>query len=414
MTVFGILWLCIVIWAFLKRNIKYMLTLVLLFMTFQCANVLDIAGIGIGPQILTSIAFVVKVLVAQKGIIRIGRKHRIYIYLSNAMATVALVSCIYNDVLNEQILYVLQLFVYVTCFINIIICSGQVNSVTLYQILRKIIIFLLIMGIVQILTTMEILPLRSLLELLFYNDTSTPVYFHHSNYRRIMSTFMEPSYFAGLIVGAFYYLLSISSRWRENYFIMAAIILELILTMSSTAYAAFVTVGLIFILSQNRVKLSWKITIVVVAFVGFVVLYLGFYNVLDAVIFSKSETGSYLTRTNMNNRAYQTYLESPLLGVGYRYVRGSSIIYSLLGQLGILGLVAYFMFNIAVFAPIALGRKRQFKITETDIGIRYAVLSACVCQLISCPDLDLCTYWFWIYAMGISIKNSTISKSNTL
>lgn len=410
MTFFGILWLCIVIWAFLKSNIKYMLTLVLLFMTFQCANVLDIAGIGIGPQILTSVAFVVKALVAQKGVIRIGRKHRIYIFLSIAMATVALASCIYNDILKEQILYVLQLFIYVICFISIIIYSGQVNSKTIYQILRRIIIFLLIMGVIQILTTMEILPLRALLKALFYNDTSTSVYFHHSNYPRIMSTFMEPSYFAGLIVGAFYYLLSMSSRWRENYIIMAAIVLELILTMSSTAYAAFVIVGLIFILIQKRIKLSWKITIVVVALVGFVVLYFGFYDVLDAVIFSKSETGSYLTRTNMNNKAYQTYLGSPLLGVGYRYVRGSSIIYSLLGQLGVLGLTAYFMFNIAVFVPIALCGKNQFRFTEIDIGIRYAVLSACVCQLISCPDLDLCTYWFWIYAMGISIRNSDIQN----
>lgn len=404
MTIFGILWLGVIVWGFLKRDMKYMFSLTLLCMTLQCANVIVIGETGIGPQVLTSMVFVLKALVGSGGKLQYNKKYRIFIFASLMMVVVAVISCILNGILTRQLLYIAQLLTYILCFICIMLFHGEIDGETVYRILRGITIFLLVMGIVQVLTTMELLPLRAILKVLFYNDTGISVYFHHSNYKRIMSTFMEPSYFAGMIVGAFYYFLSISSKWRENYLLMAAIVIELLWTKSSTAYAAFVILGLIFILFQNRIKTSWKIAILLIAGIGFCIVYFGFYSVLDAVIFSKTESGSYRARTNMNHAAFRMFETSKLWGTGYKNVRGSSIIYSILGGMGICGLVVYLFFNCISILPIFFHTKKAVEFSPADMGIRFAVMAAFVCQMIACPDLDLCTYWFWIYVMGSSLK----------
>ncbi|MGL6199635.1 MAG: O-antigen ligase family protein [Lachnospiraceae bacterium] len=255
--------------------------------------------------------------------------------------------------------------------------------------IRTIIIFLALFGVIQFLTTIEVLPIRPVLNLIFYNDPSTDVVFHKYNYSRIMSTFMEPSYYAGFVVGAFYYLLGFRENWKSNAWIMIILIIEVIMTKSSTAYGAFAIVGILFILYANNISVKCKIMGTALALVGILIIYFGFYNILDEVIFSKDLTGSYSTRENMNTEAIEAFRSSILYGVGYKNSRGSSIIYSLLGQLGIIGLTLYIIISLGMCLHL-------IKLN----GISFAILSAVVCQIIACPDLDLCTYWFWLYCAG--------------
>ena len=133
------------------------------------------------------------------------------------------------------------------------------------------------------------------------------------------------------------------------------------------------------------------------AVLAFVVVYFTAYDLLDSVVFSKSESGSYFTRLNMNNSAIQMFKSSPVLGKGYKSIRGSSIIYSILGELGICGFLIYILFNLSIFLPIV--SKNFYKLSELNVGLRFSVMSACVCRIIACPDLDLCAYWFWLYCI---------------
>lgn len=407
MTIFGIIWIFLILWAFMKKDIKYMFAMLLLFMAFQSANVVNIDEVSVGPQIPTSAAFIVKALSCSGGKIRRHAGYSACVLFIFMIAATVVISCIHNGIFAEKLLYVAQLFIYMLCFLSMLYVKQHISGETIYRILRNITIFLLVTGIVQVLTTLGILPLRSILKVLIYNDTSDAVYFHRSYYRRVMSTFMEPSYYSGFLVGAFYYFLSIRKRWKDNYFLMGAILVELVWSMSTTGYVAFVIVGIVFILVQQQVKIRQKIAVLVVAGVGFLVVYFGFYNTLDNVIFSKMNSGSYLTRSNLNNAALRMYEASKLFGVGYKNVRGSSIVYSALAQLGIFGFGAYFIFNCYAAMPILPLRGNMYKYDPGDIGIRYAVLSAFVCQIIACPDLDLCTYWFWIYVMGISMRKNS-------
>lgn len=54
MTVFGAVWLFLLGVAVLKKQSKFLITLVLFSTTLQSSNVFMINGQGIGPQIITS------------------------------------------------------------------------------------------------------------------------------------------------------------------------------------------------------------------------------------------------------------------------------------------------------------------------------------------------------------------------
>lgn len=403
MTVFGILWLCIIIWTFAKKDIKYMLATTLLFMTFQCVNVVEIGALGVGPQILTSIVFIAKAMIGYGGKFTYSRRLRILISASLLLVVVSIISCMQNGILVDKILYLIQLFIYVMCFVSINVCVNGVDGETLYKILREIAVFLLIMGFLQLFTTMGFLPLRSILRILFYNDSNGAdyIFFYRNNYSRISSVFQEPSYFSGLLVGMFYYFLSYVHRWKENIFLLAIIFIELILTTSSTGYGAFLITGIIYILLNSNVKFSWKIAIIAISIVGFAAFYFSAYDLLDAVIFSKGESGSGITRRYMNVKAISAYEHSKIWGVGYKNIRGSSLFFSILGEMGSIGMAAYTFFNIVLLSPILFHKKKDRRIYENTIGVYFALVSVMACQMIACPDLELCSYWFWVYVVGI-------------
>lgn len=412
MTLFGIIWFIIILWFLIKKTATDMVFLTVFFMTLQSTNVLYIGGSGIGPGVLTSIACVIKIIVGQNLKFRKMTKPVLVYIVSVIMLLVVAASLYFNNTLADRLMLFMQITSYVICFICIQLIRNSISIDELYQSLRKIFIFHAIFGFIQLLTTMNILPLRSLLRIIFYNDTSRDVLFNgRAFYVRVMSTFMEPSYFAGFVVGAFYLLLMNKNKIRQNLFLLAALFIELLLTQSSTAYGAFVIVGLFIILFSKTFTIKQKIIICVIGVAGLLVLYFGFYSLLDAVIFSKSETGSYVTRVRYNNSALKAFYDSPYIGVGYKNVRGSSIIYSLLGQLGIIGLCCYFFFNVSVF----LTGIRKLKKTDVMLNAsKIGVLGAITCQIIACPDLDLCTYWIWLYIFSLTLFAYKYDKQMSL
>ena len=400
MTFFGVLWSMVVLYCFTKKDIKYMLFITLLFMTFQCSNVLYLGGTGIGPGIITSLLFVLKVLLYERGKIHFFKKDTALVVLLLLLFSVVLFSSAANNILEQRFVLIMQFLGYILCFISIHLVKYRLTNYEIYKMLRIIIIFISIFGVIQFLTTIEILPLRSLLEPLVYNDSSTDVVFYKQNYSRVMSTFMEPSYYAGFVVGAFFYILSNKSKWKENYWLLLLLLFEILMTKSSTAYGAFFIVGIVFIALSKDINIKWKLIGVGFAIVSFLVVYFGFYEVLDTVIFSKDSSGSFTTRTRWNNGAIRAFKGSKLYGVGYKNSRGSSIIYSLLAQLGVLGLSAYALFNLKICVPLFNMFKKYEENKVYSNGLRFAVLVVVVCQIIACPDLDLCTYWFWVYCIA--------------
>lgn len=402
MTLFGCIWFCIIVWDFVKKSINNTVFLTILFMTFQSTNVLYVNGSGIGPGVLTSIYCILKIIIVQRFRIRKLEQPVAAFITSIFMLFIIYLSLVLNSVFGHSVLLFLQVAVYIICFISIQFIRKPVSKDLIYQTIRKIIIFHVIFGVIQILTTINVLPLRPFLNTLFYNDPSTDVVFHRIYYARIMSTFMEPSYYAGFLVGAFFFLIIQKEKIYQNKLLIFAITIEILLTQSSTAYGALLIVGLILILFSDGFTVKQKAFIVILGIAGFLVLYFGFYSLLDAVIFSKEQTGSYSTRVRYNNTALEAFFSSPIIGIGYKNCRGSSIFYSLLGQMGIIGLTIYFIFNLFIYLSGIIGSKYSDTILTAS---KFGVLTTMVCQIIACPDLDLCTYWIWLYIFSFVLRS---------
>lgn len=402
MTLFGCIWFCIIVWDFVKKPINNTIFLTILFMTFQSTNVLYVNGSGIGPGVLTSIFCILKIIIMQGFRIRKLEKPVAVFITAIFMLLIIYLSLVLNSVFGVNALLFLQIAVYIMCFISIQFIRKAASKDSIYQAIRKIIIFHVIFGFIQILATINVLPLRSVLNILFYNDPSTDVVFHRTYYARIMSTFMEPSYYAGFLVGAFFFLILHKKKLHQNKLLIFAIMIQILLTQSSTAYGAFFCVGLILILFSDSFTLKQKAFIVILGIIGFLVLYFGFYSLLDAVIFSKEQTGSYSTRIRYNNTALEAFFSSPIIGIGYKNCRGSSIVYSLLGQMGIIGLGIYFIFNLLIYLSGVIGSKYSDTILTAS---KFGVLTTMICQIIACPDLDLCTYWIWLYIFSFVLRS---------
>lgn len=420
MTLFGFIWMILLIACFPK--LKNMIALTIISATIQCSNVIVVSGTGIGPQIITSIVFIIRVLINTKRNTKIKIKLNrqdwdnrqdwgIIRYLFLVLG-VALISSIYNGIFRNSAIRLVQLFIYIICSMSMFYVAHKINEKDIYQLVRNLTIGMIIFGFIQLLITSGFFPNILLLDKIFFNEAGNYVYYNNdSGYRRMLGTYMEPSYFAGFVVGAFYYFLSLKSRRNENGVIIGLLGIQIILTFSSSAYGAFAIIGLLFILVSKEKKFKfYMIILTAIAFIGF---YVFFYDTLDRVIFSKiSMTNeSYRARHGADRNAFKFFKLSPIIGNGYKSMRASSIIFTLLGELGIIGLLLYVILNVNIIAYI-FTKKFKKELCEQEFSLSLAVLAVVATQVLAVPDLDICTYWMWlnILLLEIGIRNSIKHK----
>lgn len=402
MTFFGFIWLLVVLFTFFTRDTLHFALLTIFFMLFQSVNIIVLpSGQGIGPQILTSILFLVRYALTKPFHPLKLNKKKIF---ENSIIVLFVLEIILSTYmagnLFDRFLYIIQIGVYFLCFGLMRNCLGKDNINLLNKTIREIIIFVVILGIIQFFACINILPIKHVLSILFFNDTSQNVFFHYDFFPRVTSLFMEPSYFAAFAVGSFYFLLSKKNELKKNVWLLIVLFLEIILTKSSTAYGSFFVIGILFVLFSNDLKDVQKFLIILIALIGFMLLYFCFYDLLDTVIFSKTTSSSGLTRSYWNINAMNEFYSKPFFGCGYKNTRGSSIIFSLLGELGSFGLMLYILFNIRYATNIIFCNKKR-KIMKEYNGVIFGLLAAIVCQIIACPDLDLCSYWYWLYILAL-------------
>lgn len=404
MTLFGVIWMLIAFFLFF-RDIKKLLVLTILGMVIQCSNVFLVGNQGIGPQVVTSTLFIIRTVVSKDGLkIKLTKRNALIKFSIVGLFVAVVLSTVANGLLSNKALSVLQLLIYVECFFCIAKVSELLTDEYVYKTVKRLTVFVIVLGIVQILITSNILPRLWLFSQIFFNEKRGDVYYYYNNYRRVTSTFMEPSYFSGFIVGAFYYFLDNIKKDKYNYIIVAISLAEIVFTFSSTAYVATFLVGILYILHSDK-SVKTKTIYILMATFTLLIFFFGFYSVLDSVIISKGNTGSFITRTNLNARALHIFEQSPLLGTGYKTARASSIIYSIMAELGIVGLSFYLLLFLAMMKVII----NKNKMTNRAV---WGVLAVLIAQIISCPDLDLCTCWMWLYIFAMSDRNTKIAEAN--
>ena len=411
MTFFGLLWILLIIICLMKKNPCWMIGLTILSSTLQCNNVLVIGGAGLGPQIITSIMMIIKTITLNKSLkITIYKKSKGMLFAVILLFLVALFSSVHNNVISKNYLRIIQLLVYIICFFCMFGMGKYLDDKYVYRIMRRITIFLVITGFIQLGITSGAFPRLNIIQILLYNDTlSDVVYFTRNNYTRILSTYMEPSYYAGYIIGAFYYFLSIKEKRQENMWLLVLLFVQIILSFSSTAYGAFCIIGVLFVSFSYEKKV--KLYVLIGGLLLAIVMFTFFNNVLDAVVFSKMQSGSGIAREHWNMAALRNFNASPIIGVGYKQSRASSIIYTILSELGIVGMIAYFFLNIQwIYFIVNKNAQKQNGLEFTSICL--AILGVVVCQIIAVPDIDICTYWMWMNLLSLSFSYRAYNRSS--
>lgn len=415
MTIFGIIWIIICFIAFIIKDVKYMIFLTMIAMVLQSNNVIDTPLLSCGPQIITSLLFIIKS----------------YLYkfpkpqnnsLKNSILNIWIIFGIYiifnylfinsNKNINNFLEMIMLISYIYTCY-RISKISKYLDNGILYNFIKKITVFLLIIGYLNILISIINLPiLKNLLKTLLFNDITTNSYFYKSS-TRFFSTLMEPSYLAGLLSGLIIYFFvqfnkfssekNFSER-NKTFLILIFSCLGIILTRSSTGYDSLAIILFLYFiqnLKKRRTFIYIIITFCLVLFIGMST------NLLNEVIFNKMDTASSRVRTQLNESALEAFKQKPLLGNGYKFTRASSIIYDIASNLGIVGIVLY-----GIFILILLKRIISKKYTPESKKICYILLGVVVSQLIACPDIDFSPFWLGMYIICFYDGKNKIKESN--
>lgn len=396
MTLFGVIWILVLSVIFFRKNNFAAIGITLFSMVLQCNNVILIENKGVGPQIITSAFFIIYscyYATKRKSSEKYFKNLTFLLFIIIGYSLLFEQSNLYGQ---GSYLGILQLFIYTLCGYKLYKCRDWIDSQGYLNIFLCILLFELVLGPIQLLSTIGIIP-KSLLRPFIYNDPNEMVYFNREVYYfRILGSFMEPSYFSTYLVGAFYFILAIKTKIK-HYKIYAIIsMVELALTFSSTGYLIFTTMFFVNLLLYNdRKQIKLYILILII---GSLFVYYAWDTLMQEVIFKKMESGSGIVRMQANNYALSAFQNNHITGVGYGNCRGSSMIYTILAELGILGISIYGIWLLYTLKPLITIHKNG----EFMNGSLLYILTITLGQIIACPDISLCTLWLGIYFLALS------------
>ena len=408
-TIFGIIWLSILIIVFLNNKAKYIVGMTLLSMVMQQASVVFLGDTGIGPQIFTSVAMIAWSLrtstIWNDFTLKFSKKN----YLKK-ICFIAIVGFIGVILISRKINYMtyrltdvdftllfIQLLIYILCFLCMWNLKDKVKAEEIETIFVNIILIVVVIGILQVGTQMNVLPLKSIMCTFIY--TNPDALNNPWQYPRFFSTFQEPSYCSPFLVGGFYYIISLGNKSKKYMFLAVTLVLAIMLTFSSTAYGTFGICGILYvIISKNKKALKYLVPIgIACVLLLFVSGYL--MQILNEVIFQKMSTGSAWTRGNLDDYCYAMYEKAKIWGNGYKNIRGSQFLKSLAAQLGIMGCVFWFL----IWTPICAFLIKN-RIDSKFVGVLLYLVSVVIAMFIAIPDIDIIVFWGMMYLVAVTLS----------
>lgn len=414
-TIFGIIWLTALIIFFFNNHAKYMVSITLLSMVMQQASVLYLDSVGVGPQIPTSVAMVAwNVRMSpfwNNFCLKIKRGNlleKMCIAATISFIIVIMVSRYKNinkytiDDLEFKLLFI-QLLSYILCFYCMWNIKIQLKAEELEKIFVGVIAFVVVVGILQMMAQMNLLPIKKLLEVMIYTDTDALNMVWE--YPRVFSTFLEPSYCSPFLVGGFYYIISLNKK-NKSYIALSLILVVLIMgTFSSTAYGTMFIVGLVYlILSKNKKALKYLVPAAIALLI--ILLVSGqLLPILNSVIFQKNKTGSAWLRGHLDDLCYEAFTQSMMWGNGYKNIRGSQFLKSLAAQLGIMGCITWIM----MWLPVCIYGFRHRK-NRKIVGITLYLISVLCSMFIAIPDVDITVFWGMMYLVAATLGIEIVSE----
>lgn len=410
-TLFGLLWLVIILFWFLinHTNTAKMIAPLIITMIFQSNAFVVVNGSSIGMQIVSASALlVILCITANKPSTEIDEicfHKRIFFFLVLFLGYF-IISSVLQNVFSEKPLNVMMIIVYVG--VGLVLLKKKIIMVAeeLEKIENTIINIIVIVGVLQMLSKAGVLPIDGLLKILVYNDDDPNIIFNSKSLLAFYSTFMEPSYCGTALVGLFA-LVAMRPADRGNLIRLIMILVSIMLTRSTTAYIVLTVIVASLFIDNSRNK-SFNYLVVPLIFIVAGVLIFNM-DVVNDVIFNKRHTASYRVRSNWNLYALNHFKENPIWGIGYTRSRASSLIYTLLAEHGIVGAFLYCLIIIQFI--IELISKKTKAITKSH---SVMVLGISLCQFIACPDLNNSVFWlgFYLFILSCNCYERCVGSEN--
>lgn len=117
----------------------------------------------------------------------------------------------------------------------------------------------------------------------------------------------------------------------------------------------------------------------------------------------ESDSGKF--RGQQDFYAISLFLESPSMGIGYGNSRASSLVTTLLSELGLIGILFYTITLFMIIHPLV----KKSTYTPIEISSRLFIIAIIISQLIAIPDLQYCVYWLGMYIIALS-KSPSIQQ----
>ncbi len=205
---------------------------------------------------------------------------------------------------------------------------------------------------------------------------------------RISSVALEPSVLAQELLLAFVVLLVclglrrslLGKRW--DYAVLVLIATTLLASTSSTAYTGILAALVVAVVALSRAGKPWKlylalagIAVAAGALLTAAVPLAG--QIVDMMVLSKFETGSGFERLHSVELAAQDFMRYPLLGTGWHTVNSMDLMFLILANTGLVGLIAFAYFLLPVLRGLWMSaREGKFAGVVLLSGVALMVLLA--------------------------------------
>lgn len=418
--------------------IKYTIALVIISTVFQAASVITVGGNSISPLLYSCAALVFKQcldwLVAGKITKYKIKWFKYYVAFLIAIVLITLFSpTLFGDVpvivstrpitysplyvvaRNNSLSNIITLIAYGLALYIISIHKKEIENREVFRWFRFLLTIVLIVGFAQFVCK-KMGVLYEFWKSLIYSKTDTVSIeaFYFNVEPRFIATFMEASYCGGFIAPALIAIFVAFGMRTKTFPVIIALIAAVLLNQSSTGLVIVGLSFLVYYLVSRNVNTKILFPIVGAVGVGALVIF-GYGNTLSERILTKGSTSSGIQRSAMNASCISTLWNTHLLGAGLNNIRGSSFIFSILGQVGVVGLGLFIAFLISLMREQK--PNRIFNPSEDDdICYRKFSIIFLLCVLLgmclSEPDLFLSTFWLAMMMVALTNKSKESFYSN--
>ncbi len=425
MTIFGIIWILIVLTQFVL-SIENLAILLVLSTLFECATLFSLFDTSFSALDITSILFIIKFLFHKSGVrTLLDSRHGLFsafvlyallggllsltsfngyeFLLYDASASGDWFAVVGTEKASISIRFfssIARLTLYVFAFICMSGLFQSYEEKNRNRVFKKCVYgslgIVLVVGAIQFLNTLEIINVTILMESIHTQDLAeNSAYWNHFN--ALYSIFSEPSHCGPWLMAMGWGFLLKGNTTTLEYGLAACCFIEGVLTFSSTSLLVFGALLVLYVL--KNVRRNAVRTLLLVAIVVIVVLISPQAHHMIDLALNKLSTGSGLIRTAMIDQSHQVFVDTCGLGLGFNAINGMTFLGSMLAQVGVIGTSLFVAFLIVFYKALPQTLQGRY--------VKYLLLGILFSLLISSSGLIYAKRLWFVIFLSTTVGNPT-------